>query len=331
MKAPKINNDKYSDILWQNKNTGEVEYWLLRSENSASEIIGSSSQGIVGPGWNVVNHGDYNYDGIDDILWVNENSGQVVWWDLAGGGQNIVHELNNIGPEWKAIPFYGSNATGDTGLSPLLWFNTSTGQVVQWRMQNGAISGITEVGRADPNAGWEALGSKDGNIYWHNHQTGETGYWSTFAGVQWNRTENRGGDWKFLGLGKFVNDEVKYVNGVRQGYNRPAGTLWENLITGEVSASYDETVVVQPTWFQTFVHTEHKIQTIGYAGQGWDATIGQFTSETAGQIPGVAQGRITDSILWHNQSTGESLVWDVANGPGAFHTLNGVSSEWSII
>ncbi|TGE02233.1 FG-GAP repeat domain-containing protein [Methylobacterium nonmethylotrophicum] len=332
MKAPKINNDKYSDILWQNKNTGEVEYWLLRSENSASEIIGSSSQGMVGPGWNVVNNGDYNSDGIDDILWMNQNSGQVVWWDLAGGGQNTVHAIANIGLEWKAIPFYGTNAT-TVSPPPLLWFNTSTGQVVQWNLLNGEVKSITEVGRADPNAGWEALGSNAGKIYWRNQQTGETGYWTPSSnGQSWNRTENRGADWKFLGLGDFRNDESSQSSSGSTGISRPPGTLWQNTITGEVSTGYDETTFVTTNIFQTYFHTEHKTMTLGYAAQGWDAMVGQFTSQTAGQIPGnPPRGGVTDSILWHNQSTGESLVWDVGNGPGAFHTTNSVSSDWNII
>ncbi|TGE00766.1 hypothetical protein [Methylobacterium nonmethylotrophicum] len=305
----------------------------MQSENSASTIIGYNSQGVVGPGWNVVNYGDYNSNGITDILWANENSGQVVWWDLADGGQNTVHSLGNIGPEWKAIPSYGNNASTYSPTPPL-WYNTSTCQVVRWEISNGEVVSTTEVGRADPNAGWEALGSSSGKIYWRNQQTGETGYWSgsSSANQSWTRLENRGSDWKFLGLGDFANDDSSTSSYPQYSTNRVNGTLWQNMKTGEVSTGYDIVTFTVYSWFYTTVSQSYATRTLGYAAPGWEATIGQFTSQPSGQILGnPPRGSVTDSIIWHNQQTGEILVWDVGNGPGAFHTLNTVSSEWNIL
>jgi hypothetical protein len=59
---------------------GQAVVWLL----NGATVIGGGSLGSVPSPWIVAETGDFNGDGMSDILWWNSNSGQVVLWFLNG-------------------------------------------------------------------------------------------------------------------------------------------------------------------------------------------------------------------------------------------------------
>ncbi|HLK90362.1 MAG TPA: VCBS repeat-containing protein [Polyangia bacterium] len=84
-----INNDGYSDLIWQNPTTGVIEAWLLQGAN----VIGtqqlswtcSKSNGCWTTWW-IIGVVDMNGDGLADVSWYNEPTGEVSTWLLDGSG-----------------------------------------------------------------------------------------------------------------------------------------------------------------------------------------------------------------------------------------------------
>ena len=60
-----------------------VQTCALPILNGAS-VIGGGSPGSAASPWTIVETGDFNHDGMSDILWSNTSTGQVVLWFLNG-------------------------------------------------------------------------------------------------------------------------------------------------------------------------------------------------------------------------------------------------------
>ena len=96
-----FNRDGNSDILWQNKSTGQVSIWEM---DGNTKIGGGPVSPNPGPAWKAVGTGDFNHDGFADILFQNASTGQVSIWEMdentkIGGGAGRA----NPAPSWHAI------------------------------------------------------------------------------------------------------------------------------------------------------------------------------------------------------------------------------------
>src|SRR6202042_1469120 len=124
-----------------------------------------------------VGTGDFNGDGLSDILFQNASSGQVAIWEMNGntliGGGPVTP---NPGPAWQAI---GTGDFNHDGFSDILFQNASTGQVSIWEMKGNTLIGG---GAVTPNPGpaWQAIGttgdfSADGfsDILFQNTSSGQ--------------------------------------------------------------------------------------------------------------------------------------------------------------
>ena len=125
-----------SDILWQNRNTGQASIW----EMSGSTLLGGGPvTPNPGPAWHAVGTGDFNGDGKSDILWQNTNTGQASIWEMNGntllGGGPVTP---NPGTAWKAV---GTGDFNKDGHSDILWQNTNTGQISIWEMNSNTLIG----------------------------------------------------------------------------------------------------------------------------------------------------------------------------------------------
>jgi uncharacterized repeat protein (TIGR03803 family) len=141
-----FNKDGDSDILWQNKNTGQVSVWEM---DGTTLIGGGAVSPNPGPSWHAIGTGDFNQDGFSDILFQNTNTGQVSVWEMSGntliGGGSVA----NPGTSWFAV------GTGGGGSDILL--QNASGQASIWDMNGNKIIGG---GPVSPNPGpsWHAVG-----------------------------------------------------------------------------------------------------------------------------------------------------------------------------
>jgi len=83
--------------LMQNTD-GSVAIWEMNGDQLSQGIE------VANPGasWHVANTGDFNQDGMTDIVLQN-NNGAVAVWDMDGGQILHASDLANPGPTWSVV------------------------------------------------------------------------------------------------------------------------------------------------------------------------------------------------------------------------------------
>jgi hypothetical protein len=113
-----FNGDNKYDILWFNPD-GQLVIWLLNGGNPFSQaalLPLSLSLPAVPVGWTPIATGDYNFDGVSDILWRNDSSGQMLVWCL---GFDLGDSKNGIPPSVKIIDEFPKG--GQASWGPGTW------------------------------------------------------------------------------------------------------------------------------------------------------------------------------------------------------------------
>jgi subtilisin-like proprotein convertase family protein len=198
------------------------------------------------------------------------------------------------GVHWAGSPDLGVRAPsfqpagiGDfdgDGTSDILWRNPTTGQLDQWRMENGNWAGSVDLGSHGPD--WQVVGIGDFNndgisdILWRNSTTGQVDQWRMENG-NWAGSIDLGShglDWQVVGVGDFNNDGTSDI-------------LWRNSTTGQV----DEWTMADGNWSGSI--------DLGSHGTDWQVTgVGDFNNDG------------TSDILWRNSTTGQVDEWTMADG-----------------
>ncbi len=126
-----FNGDGVPDLVWQEDATGKVVVHYYGSSGGAVFQGWNWLQSAPVPGWTVVGAGDFNRDGVPDLVWQSNTTGQVTVHYYGGAGGAVLQSWNWLnkadGPQgWtvKAV----SDVNGD-GVPDLLWQNSSTHQV----------------------------------------------------------------------------------------------------------------------------------------------------------------------------------------------------------
>jgi FG-GAP-like repeat len=205
---PDFNGDLHPDILLQST-SGQAAVWEL---NVTSVIGGGPVTPNPGPAWKAIRTGDFNGDGLADILWQNTSTGQASVWEMSGntlkGGGPVTP---NPGPSWKAI---GTGDFNDDGHSDILWQSATTGQASIWEMNGTSLTGGGPV-TPNPGPAWTAIATGDFNddghsdILWRNAGTGQVSIWemkgnSLIGGGP--VSPNPGPTWRAVGAGDFNDD-----------------------------------------------------------------------------------------------------------------------------
>jgi hypothetical protein len=123
-----FNGDGRSDILWRS-DSGLVTDWLATANGS---FYGNASNFLsqMGATWHVAATGDFNGDGLTDILWYNDAGTVTDWLGQPNGGftQNGANFQAQVGTSWHVAGVGDFN--GD-GRADILWLSDS-GQVTDW-------------------------------------------------------------------------------------------------------------------------------------------------------------------------------------------------------
>ena len=205
-----FNGDGYSDVILRNDN-GQVTDWLGQADGS---LVDNSSVFSVNPGtdWHVEGTGDFNGDGLGDVLWRND-SGAVITFLGAPNGSFVGNVNFNLNPglDWHV------EGTGD--------FNGDGRDDILWRNDLGTV--VTLLGNADgsftgnvnfllnPGLDWHVEGTGDFNgdgrddILWRNDIGNVVDLLGnpdgSFTGNV-NFQLNPGLDWHIVGTGDFNGD-----------------------------------------------------------------------------------------------------------------------------
>jgi hypothetical protein len=118
------------------------------------------------------------------LIWRNQNSGEVVAWQLSGNAVSAQSSLGVVPLNWTIAGFGDFN--GD-GRQDILWHNSSDGSVVAWLMNGFAVSPVW-INQGSISLDWQirgtpnVVGNSFNSILWSNIKTGEQVIWIPESG-----------------------------------------------------------------------------------------------------------------------------------------------------
>ena len=184
-----FSGDGKADVLWRNTSGSLIE-WLMNGS-----VIAQSSYVTAGgvpvnpdPSWSFLGAGDFNGDGMSDMLWRNA-SGEIAEWQMNGSVIAGSGDLNAGGGAVFLAGAWSVAGIGDfngDGKADIIWRNAS-GEVAEWQMNGSTIigSGDLNVGgvAVAPAANWSVAGvgdfNADGNadLLWRDSSSGALVEW----------------------------------------------------------------------------------------------------------------------------------------------------------
>lgn len=167
------NGDGCADVVFHNAATNRFRIALMRG--TLPFELGPEIPGPPGDGWSLITEGDFNLDGLQDILWYNTVTQRMAVSLLRGT------ELLETGPEIPSPPGEGWAATNTAdfnldGMADVLWSNSRTSEAAVWLMAGTELLEAGPEIPGPPGAGWEAptAGDADGDglsdIFWSTNQ-----------------------------------------------------------------------------------------------------------------------------------------------------------------
>jgi hypothetical protein len=103
--AADFDGDGNTDILDWNTSTGALTVQLLNPSTLGTQLKGTQTLSLPGasyPTWLLVAAGDINGDGFADLLWWNQQTGQLVRWPTDGQGNVVINSDPTI--SWNCGP-----------------------------------------------------------------------------------------------------------------------------------------------------------------------------------------------------------------------------------
>lgn len=218
---------------------------------------------------------DFNGDGISDLLWRRDASGQATIWRSALS--NASTAVTTSGLDWYVA---GTNDFDGDGRSDLLFRNRRSGSNVFWKSGNSAtphaVAAVTDLAWTVAGTGdFDADGRAD--ILWRNTRTGANAIWrSASSATPLAVTGVTNQAWQIVAVGDFDDDGRSDI-------------FWRNASTG-----------INVIWRSGNSATQISVR--GVTDLAW-RVVG------AGDFDG--DGRC--DVLWRNAGTGVNVVWNSAN------------------
>jgi hypothetical protein len=263
-----FNADGTADVIWRSPSS-VIGVWLVGDNAISGAHVDATFLLPEMPGWQSVATGDFNGDGVDDIMWQNE-SGLVGAWYMQNGIRGGTAAIQSM-PGWQVI------ATGDfndDGIDDVIWDNGS-GVQGGWLMgPNGQIGGTLQL-PFFPD--WTAVATGDYNgdgstdILWQN-ESGLVAEWLMGAGTRQATLalQNLSG-WEVAGSGDFNGDGTDDV-------------LWRT--DSGVTAAW-------------FMQDGQIFRTTQYESSAGRTAVGAADYNGDG----------IDDVMWRDDATGQVDVW----------------------
>lgn len=193
-----LNGDGRADIPWfyleffgeqQDPDPTHLAYWATTGSGFEWTYLG-----YVGTEWTAASGGDFaNDDAYLDVLFVQQDTRDVGFWDVREDNQIDWVYLGQYGAGYEQLDGYSLDMTGD-GTDDVLFVNRDTGDIGYWDLDDGAVSGWTSLGVAsdyqnEDGLYWSVEGGGDFNgdgradLFWYSFRESAgahaTGMWRT--------------------------------------------------------------------------------------------------------------------------------------------------------
>ena len=219
-----FDHDGKSDIFLQNGADGSCYVWEMDGLSFKPEGVGYVGWTPPTNQWRAVGTGDFDGDGMSDILLQDGDTGDCFVWEMNGLS---VKESGYVGwrppsKEWRAV---GTGDFDGDGMSDILLQDGATGDCYVWEMEGLKVKedGFGYVGWTPPSKDWRAVGTGDfdgdgkSDILLQNGADGSCYVWemeglkvkeSGFGYVGWTPPSN---EWRAVGTGDYNGDGMSDI------------------------------------------------------------------------------------------------------------------------
>ncbi len=141
-----FNRDGHPDLLWEDPTSGFAQIWYLGGAQGIT-VMGAADLTQTNP-WHIVGTGDFNGDGVPDVLWQDPVSGTVQIWYMGGTtaglqGSQLQTAANLPANAWHVVAVGDFNQDGH----PDIVYQSPTTNAAQVFFFTGA-QGTTPAGNA---------------------------------------------------------------------------------------------------------------------------------------------------------------------------------------
>src|SRR5262249_57375341 len=136
-------------------NDGSIAEWLM----NGATITAANGLGNPTTAWTIVGTGDFNKDGIGDVLFRGGGTAVAIWYMNGSGGLGSAVGVGSLPNDWTVA---GTGDFDGDGVWDILWLNNTSRGIGTWLMNaNGTVKSVVAVGSLP--AGWSIAGTGDFN------------------------------------------------------------------------------------------------------------------------------------------------------------------------
>jgi hypothetical protein len=255
------------------------------SSDQCAGVFAQTSNGcpVAGP-----SGGDLNGDGLQEVVFVNQNTGQAVAWIMSGTTAVDAWVVwPNVEPGWALVGL--SDLTGD-GVGDLLWQHVNGAvRLLRWNQALRAPDAVQVNGLQVDDPNWRIVATGDfsgdgkADILWHHQGSGLLFVW--FMSANGGQAAIVGGDFIRFG-GVPLNIDT-----------------WQVVGTGDFDGNGTRDIVWQ--------HPDGNIAAWAMNGPALTGAywIGDVLPQWRIRAVKHYAGDARDDVLFQNSSTGELFVW----------------------
>jgi hypothetical protein len=155
MSVADFNGDGIPDCIWQDQASGWAQIWFMGGAQGT--IVTGAVNLTTRNTWRIAGTGDFNSDGVPDVVWQDPVTGATQIWYLGGAQGNVVQSAVNLANSnsWKLAAIADFNGDGHPDV---VWQDPVSGAAAVWFL--GGAQGVTVTGSAAMGGGnsWRIIG-----------------------------------------------------------------------------------------------------------------------------------------------------------------------------